>query len=504
VTTLQQHVDDLEPQTWAALTKRVAEHAVAAAERLGTQRPSELAAVAAMSESELVEHCKRSGPVRRQRPTAKMKLIEADRLRALAERRARDAHQDKQDADAAASVARAQAQQSARAADAAREKARTAEAHAAHKDVERTAELEQIRAELVKARAELAQLRTSAAAEVAQLRTNAAAEVAAASQHASAAETRAEQRAAERAAERQTAQQAIEQLRGELAQVRASAAAEIAAACEQASAAEARAEQRTAERTAERQTAQQAIEQLRSQLAQVRANADAGIYAAREQAGAEIAAARQAAEAQIARVHGEAQQLLDEAAHARARAEADADNARRQAEAVRAEAVRAEAVRAEAVRAEAVRAEAARAAPAQLLTIPIPPPEVRPETRRIENALNTLHQITYVLEVGMAEDIEPQIPLDVELVRSLVTKVQRQATDLTGEWTNLPARFSGHAQDEAADFAAAAADAYRAFLQRIDTAAQRLRSRDTAPDADIVEAVTTMLADPRVRDSRTA
>jgi colicin import membrane protein len=499
VTTLQQHVDDLEPQTWAALTKRVAEHAVAAAERLGTQRPSELAAVAAMSESELVEHCKRSGPVRRQRPTAKMKLIEADRLRALAERRARDAHQDKQDADAAASVARAQAQQSARAADAAREKARTAEAHAAHKDVERTAELEQIRAELVKARAELAQLRTSAAAEVAQLRTNAAAEVAAASQHASAAETRAEQRAAERAAERQTAQQAIEQLRGELAQVRASAAAEIAAACEQASAAEARAEQRTAERTAERQTAQQAIEQLRSQLAQVRANADAGIYAAREQAGAEIAAARQAAEAQIARVHGEAQQLLDEAAHARARAEADADNARRQAEAVRAEAVRAEAVRAEAVRAEAVRA-----APAQLLTIPIPPPEVRPETRRIENALNTLHQITYVLEVGMAEDIEPQIPLDVELVRSLVTKVQRQATDLTGEWTNLPARFSGHAQDEAADFAAAAADAYRAFLQRIDTAAQRLRSRDTAPDADIVEAVTTMLADPRVRDSRTA
>jgi colicin import membrane protein len=444
VTTLQQHVDDLEPQTWAALTKRVAEHAVAAAERLGTQRPSELAAVAAMSESELVEHCKRSGPVRRQRPTAKMKLIEADRLRALAERRARDAHQDKQDADAAASVARAQAQQSARAADAAREKARTAEAHAAHKDVERTAELEQIRAELVKARAELAQLRTSAAAEVAQLRTNAAAEVAAASQHASAAETRAEQRAAERAAERQTAQQAIEQ--------------------------------------------------LRSQLAQVRANADAGIYAAREQAGAEIAAARQAAEAQIARVHGEAQQLLDEAAHARARAEADADNARRQAEAVRAEAVRAEAVRAEAVR----------AAPAQLLTIPLPPPEVRPETRRIENALNTLHQITYVLEVGMAEDIEPQIPLDVELVRSLVTKVQRQATDLTGEWTNLPARFSGHAQDEAADFAAAAADAYRAFLQRIDTAAQRLRSRDTAPDADIVEAVTTMLADPRVRDSRTA
>jgi colicin import membrane protein len=494
VTTLQQHVDDLEPETWAALTKRVAERAVAAAERLGTQTPSELVAVAAMSEHELVEHCKRSGPVRRQRPTANMKLIEADRLRTLAERRARDAHQDKQDADAAASVARAQAQESARAADAAREKARTAEAHAAHKDVERTAEIQQIRADLVEARAELAELRTNASAELAQLRTNAAAEIAAASQHASAAEARAEQRAAERAAERQTAQQAIEQLRGELAQVRAGAAAEIGAACEQASAAEARAEQRTAERAAERQTAQQAIEQLRGELAQVRANADAGIYAAREQAGAEIAAARQAAEAQIARVHADAQQHVDEAVHARARAEADADNARRQAEAVRAEAVRAEAVRAEAVG----------AAPAHLLTIPIPPPEVRPETRRIENALNTLHQITYVLEVGMAEEIEPQIPLDVELVRSLVTKVQRQATDLTGELTNLPARFSGHAQDEAADFAAAAADAYRAFLQRIEAAAHRLRGRDTAPDADIVEAVTTMLADPRVRDSRTA
>jgi colicin import membrane protein len=400
VTTLQQHIDELDPQSWATLTKRVAERAVAAAGRLGTPLPPELVAAAAMTGSELIEHRERSGPARRTRPTARMKLIEADRLRAVAERGARDAHQDKQDAEAGAAAAQAESLESARATDAARERARAAEAQAAQKDVER-------------------------------------------------------------AAERLSSRQTLERVRGELAQVRADAAAEIAAARQRADAAEARAERRAEERAAERGAAQETIEQLRGELAQVRVDA-----------AAEIDAARQAAGAEVAGVRVEAQRLVSDAVRARGRAEADAATARR-------------------------RVEAARAAAAQLLTIPIPPAQVRPETRRIENALTAVHQLNYVLEVGMTDEVEAQIPLDLDFVRSLVSRVQGQAGDLSHDLGALPARFSTQSQVQAAaGYARAAARAYRVFLQRIETAAQHLRSRDRSPDAEIIEAVRMMLADP--------
>jgi colicin import membrane protein len=450
VTTLQQHIDELDPQSWATLTKRVAERAVAAAGRLGTPLPPELVAAAAMTGSELIEHRERSGPARRTRPTARMKLIEADRLRAVAERGARDAHQDKQDAEAGAAAAQAESLESARATDAARERARAAEAQAAQKDVERAAERLSSRQTLERVRGELAQVRADAAAEIAAAR-----------QRADAAEARAERRAEERAAERGAAQETIEQLRGELAQVRADAAAEIAAARQRADAAEARAERRAEERAAERGAAQETIEQLRGELAQVRVDA-----------AAEIDAARQAAGAEVAGVRVEAQRLVSDAVRARGRAEADAATARR-------------------------RVEAARAAAAQLLTIPIPPAQVRPETRRIENALTAVHQLNYVLEVGMTDEVEAQIPLDLDFVRSLVSRVQGQAGDLSHDLGALPARFSTQSQVQAAaGYARAAARAYRVFLQRIETAAQHLRSRDRSPDAEIIEAVRMMLADP--------
>ena len=57
-------------------------------------------------------------------------------------------------------------------------------------------------------------------------------------------------------------------------------------------------------------------------------------------------------------------------------------------------------------------AQTAQASAARGLTIPIPGWEVRPATRLIENALTALHQINYILEVGMAEEVEAQIPLD--------------------------------------------------------------------------------------------
>jgi hypothetical protein len=59
VSTLQQLIEDMELDKWAALTKRVAENAVASARRLGRQPPRELVAAAAMSEHELIERRKR-------------------------------------------------------------------------------------------------------------------------------------------------------------------------------------------------------------------------------------------------------------------------------------------------------------------------------------------------------------------------------------------------------------------------------------------------------------
>jgi colicin import membrane protein len=137
------------------------------------------------------------------------------------------------------------------------------------------------------------------------------------------------------------------------------------------------------------------------------------------------------------------------------------------------------------------------------LSIPIPPSEVRAQARHVENALTVLHQIGYVLEVGMTEEVESQIPLDLEMIRSLLWTVQGQARDLSRELDALPTRFSEQAEAQAAaGYARTAVGAYRAFLQRIEYAAQELRHRDKSPDADVVAAVTLMLADPAVQELR--
>ena len=99
MTTLQQHIEDLDIEEWAALTKRAAMAAVAAAEQLGIPAPEELARVAAMSERELVDHRIRFGSSPR-RLSPLMRLVQADELRVSAERQARQAEQDKQDAAA--------------------------------------------------------------------------------------------------------------------------------------------------------------------------------------------------------------------------------------------------------------------------------------------------------------------------------------------------------------------------------------------------------------------
>jgi hypothetical protein len=436
LTSLRQHIEDLDPQAWTALTRRAAIDAVAAAERRGMQAPAETVAVSTMTERELLEHRQRSGPARK-RPSPMMQLVEADHLRAAAEGQARDAVQDKRDAQAAAAVARAEADESARAATAARERSRT------------------VASDLAAAQQTIQQLR----AELDQVRADTAAQIAAAQAQVRAADARAEQRTAERTSERAASEDAVQQLRAELDQVRADTAAQIAAAQAQVRAADARAEQRTAERTSERAAAEQIVQQLRAELDQVRADAAAEIAAARGRASGEISAARQAADAEVAC------------------AQAQADRARREAQAAM-----------------------ARAAQPRLLAIPIPPLEVRAHSRPIENALTALHQIDYVLEVSMAEEVDSTAPVDVELVRSLLWTVQEQAKDLPDQLSDLPAWYATASQAEAAaGYAEAAARAYGAFVQRIDTATEWLARRDPSPDAELVEAVNAMLADPWVQ-----
>ncbi len=490
MTTTLQHIEDLDSDVWAALTKRAAVSAVAAAEQLGRKPPAVLVAVAAMTEHELVEHRNRFGPGRK-RLSPLMRLVEADHLRIVAERRAREAQQDKLDAEAAGSMARAEAEQSARAAREARGQARAAESQAARKDMERANERAAAQRALEEVHAELERVRADAAAEAAVAR-----------EQVSAADARAEQRTAERTGERAAAQQDLEDMRAELDRVRADAEAEVAAAREQASAAEARAEERIAERAAERRAAQQALQEVRAELGRVRADAAAEVATAREQASGEIETALRAAEAEVSRARAEADDAISRSQAEVERVRADAAEiaaAREQADgaivAVR-RAAQAEVIRARAEADEARLATAAPAAAARLLTIPIPSSGVRAHTGPIEDALSSVRRIDYVLEAGLASDVETRGPIDVELVRSLARTVLERANDLSQELRDLPSRYSAQWQVDAADrYVTAAASAYGAFLQRISAATDQLSIREESTDSEVAEVVTKMLGD---------
>jgi colicin import membrane protein len=454
MTTTRQHIEDLDVDRWAALTRRAAVDALAAAERLGIQPRTESVALAGMSERELVEHRGRNGPPVQRRSLA-MQLVEADHLRRVAEDQAREAHQGRLDAEAAASLARGEAGGSAHVATAASERVRAVEAESARKDLERAAERAADQKAVQQAQAEIERLRASAAAEAA-----------AAEEKVRAAEARAVERSTERTSERAAGEQTVQQLQAEIERVRAGAAAEVAAAEERVRAAEARAVERSTERTTERATGEEALQRIRLELEKVRSDAAAEVAAARGQASGDVATAREAADAEVAAAR---QAAAAEIAHWRAHAA----NMERWA-----------------------RGEVA----AQMLTIPIPPWELRNRIGTVENTVDALYQIDYVLEVGLAEEVESQFVPDLEFTRNLTWKVQQQAKDLTSELANLPSRYTDPPQVEVATgYAEAASDAYRAILHRIDTATQRLGSRFHSPDAEIIAAVTAMLADLRAQ-----
>ena len=135
----------------------------------------------------------------------------------------------------------------------------------------------------------------------------------------------------------------------------------------------------------------------------------------------------------------------------------------------------------------------------QPLSIPVPPFEFRSETGHIENALNAVQRIDYVLEVDMANDGDPDVPLDIDLMQTLAWIVQDHARNLSSESQSVT---NTSPRDEAAVYAAAAAEAFRALLQRIEKVARRMGGLGRSPDAEIVHVVTAMLADPWVKRVR--
>jgi hypothetical protein len=459
MTTTRQHIEELDVDRWATLTRRAAADSVAAAERLGIQPRAESVALAGMNERELAQHRERNGPPVPRRSLA-MQLVDADHQRRVAEERAREAHQGRLDAEAAASLARGEAEESARVTTAASERLRAVEAEAARKDAERTAE----RTADQKAVQQLQ-------AEIERVRAGAAADVAAAEEKVGAAEARALERSTERTTERAAAEKTVQQLQAEIERVRAGAAADVAAAEEKVRAAEARAVERSEERTTERATGEEAVARVRGELKKVRADAAAEVAAARGKATGDVAAAREAAEAEVAA--------------AREAAEAEVTAARQAAEAE---------IASWQAHAADMERWARAAVSTQLLTIPVPPLEVRNHIGSVETTVDALYQIDYVLEVGLAEDVESHFVPDLDFTRNLTWKVREQAKDLTRVLA------SDQTQEEtAAGYAEAAGDAYRALLQRIDAAVQGLGSRFHSPDADIIAAVTAMLTDLRAQ-----
>jgi hypothetical protein len=140
-----------------------------------------------------------------------------------------------------------------------------------------------------------------------------------------------------------------------------------------------------------------------------------------------------------------------------------------------------------------------------MLTIPVPPPEVRAEIWSVESTIDMLYQICHVVEVVLAEDVESPFVADLDFTRNLTAKVQEQARDLPHELAALSTRYSDPTQAEvAAGYAEAAGNAYRALLQRIDAAVERVGRRFHSPDAEILATIAAMLADLRGPISETA
>jgi colicin import membrane protein len=527
MTTLREHIDRLDLREWASLTKRTAQSAIEAAEQTGQPPPAQLAAVAKMSESELIDNLRKYGWQQTRRPpTVRQRLTEATHQRELARQAAASAVQDRADAVADAKAARAEAEAATAAAEEAREGARTAREELARKELQRTVESREAQQELENLRNDLAKAQADVTAAYANAAESAKVAEAAKEREVAALDKFAKQGPQLAGAQRQVqaaldkSQSEVEELRAELDRVRAEAGTQIAAAVEKAAAAQQRAEERIAERAADRQDSEAELERLRSEIHQrmteraadraaaeqklgeleghlvrARSNASDEVIQAREQAALAIAVAGQNMDATIERARadahrqveeahqqvstahqllGDTRQQLDKAVEARKRAEATADELRAEAE---------------------IKEQSS----GQSLAIPIARPEIRPAARRIENALTVLHQIDYLVEVGMTEEVQAERPVDPDTVRNLARMAQLQLAGLTHEFSSLPARFvNDDAQAAAATrYVQAAAGACRSILLRIAATAEHLQNQDRETEA--LAPVIDMLYEPEVQ-----
>ena len=102
----------------------------------------------------------------------------------------------------------------------------------------------------------------------------------------------------------------------------------------------------------------------------------------------------------------------------------------------------------------------------------------------------------------MASGRGPDMPIDIGLMQTLVSAVRDHAMYLSNESQSATSGMNAPPRSAAAVYAEAAEETFRALLQRIETVVRQLGGRNLGPDAEIVNVVTAMLADPWVQRVR--
>ena len=102
----------------------------------------------------------------------------------------------------------------------------------------------------------------------------------------------------------------------------------------------------------------------------------------------------------------------------------------------------------------------------------------------------------------MSDEGDSGIPLDIDMTQTLVWAVQEHARYLANESPSATSSTGQLPGDAAAAYTEAAAQSFRALLQRIETVTRQLAGRDLGPNVEIVNLVVAMLADPWVQRAR--
>jgi hypothetical protein len=94
------------------------------------------------------------------------------------------------------------------------------------------------------------------------------------------------------------------------------------------------------------------------------------------------------------------------------------------------------------------------------------------------------------------------MPIDIGLIQTLVSAVRDHAMYLSDQSRSATGGINSPPRGAAAVYAEAAEEAFRGLLQRIEKVVRQLAGRNLGPDAEVVDVVTAMLADPWVQRVR--